>query len=152
MKMEINGHSFFNGNLASEEKDVEDETSLLDEEILAEDNEWNQFDEIVGCIEDIVIEKQFQDLQESFLEKHYHHFDIGTEENKLIYMELFQVSFITLTVHLTELWNIVIVFVFQEYTKMLEEFIEGELEQRVENFCMKDFIKGKTEIKRKTHC
>ena len=31
---------------------------------------------------------------------------------------------------------------------MLEEFIEGELEQRVENFCMKDFIKGKTEIKR----
>mgnify|MGYP002042081990 CR=1 FL=1 len=32
---------------------------------------------------------------------------------------------------------------FQEYTKMLEEFIEGELEQRIENFCMKDFIKGK---------
>lgn len=26
---------------------------------------------------------------------------------------------------------------------MLEEFIEGELEQRIENFCMKDFIKGK---------
>ena len=41
----------------------------------------------------IVIEQQFQDLQESFLEKHYHHFDIGTEENKLIYMEIFQVRF-----------------------------------------------------------
>ena len=61
------------------------------EEILAQDREYNQFDEIIGCIEDIVIEQQFQDLQESFLEKHYHHFDIGTEENKLIYMEIFQV-------------------------------------------------------------
>ena len=30
---------------------------------------------------------------------------------------------------------------------MLEEFIEGELEQRVENFCMKDFIKGKLRSK-----
>ena len=38
---------------------------------------------------------------------------------------------------------IFILTLFQEYTKMLEEFIEGELEQRIENFCMKDFIKGK---------
>ena len=90
MKMETNGHhpNFSNGNLPEDHHDLEDE------EILAEDNEWNQFDETIGCIEDIVIEKQFQDLQESFLEKHYHHFEIGTEENKLIYMELFQVSFI----------------------------------------------------------
>ena len=90
MKMERNGHhpNFSNGNLPEDHHDLEDE------EILAEDNEWNQFDETIGCIEDIVIEKQFQDLQESFLEKHYHHFEIGTEENKLIYMELFQVSFI----------------------------------------------------------
>ena len=91
MKMETNGHhpNFSNGNLPEDHHDLEDE------EILAEDNEWNQFDETIGCIEDIVIEKQFQDLQESFLEKHYHHFEIGTEENKLIYMELFQVSFIS---------------------------------------------------------
>ena len=61
------------------------------EEILAQDREYNQFDEIIGCIEDIVIEQQFQDLQESFLERNFHHFDIGTEENKLIYMEIFQV-------------------------------------------------------------
>ena len=66
------------------------------EEILAQDREYNQFDEIIGCIEDIVIEQQFQDLQESFLEKHYHHFDIGTEENKLIYMEIFQVRFMNI--------------------------------------------------------
>ena len=91
MKMETNGHhhNVSNGNLPEDHAKDDD---LEDEEILAEDNEWNQFDEIIGCIEDIVIEKQFQDLQESFLEKHYHHFEIGTEENKLIYMELFQVS------------------------------------------------------------
>ena len=90
MKMETNGHhhNVCNGNLPEDHAKDDD---LEDEEILAEDNEWNQFDEIIGCIEDIVIEKQFQDLQESFLEKHYHHFEIGTEENKLIYMELFQV-------------------------------------------------------------
>lgn len=90
MKMETNGHhhNVSNGNLPEDHAKDDD---LEDEEILAEDNEWNQFDEIIGCIEDIVIEKQFQDLQESFLEKHYHHFEIGTEENKLIYMELFQV-------------------------------------------------------------
>ena len=87
METNGNGHSLINGDF----KDL-DESLDSEEEILAEDNEWNQFDEIVGCIEDIVIEKQFQDLQESFLEKHYHHFDLGTEENKLIYMELFQVS------------------------------------------------------------
>ena len=90
METNGNGHSLINGDF-DECKDL-DEALNSEEEILAEDNEWNQFDEIVGCIEDIVIEKQFQDLQESFLEKHYHHFDLGTEENKLIYMEIFQVS------------------------------------------------------------
>lgn len=104
------------------------DTELVDEEeeILAQDREYSQFDEIIGCIEDIVIEQQFQDLQESFLEKHYHHFEIGTEENKLIYMEI-----------------------FQDYTKAVEEFIEKELEQRIENFNMKDFIKGKQKFKQK---
>ena len=62
------------------------------EEILAQENhEIDKFDEIIGCIEDIVIDQPFQELQESFLEKHYHNFDIDTEENKLIYTEIFQV-------------------------------------------------------------
>lgn len=71
---------------------IDDIDDTEEEEILAQDREWNQFDEIIGCIEDIVIEQQFQDLQESFLEANYEHFEVGTEENKLIYMEIFQVS------------------------------------------------------------
>ena len=99
--MSTNGHNSTNGSVkeSNESNGSRDsfESFESEEEILAEDNEWNQFDEIVGCIEDIVIDQQFQDLQESFLEKHYHHFEIGTEENKLIYMELFQVSEYKLT-------------------------------------------------------
>ena len=79
---------FVFSDLAADETEFDDH----DEEILAQDREYNQFDEIIGCIEDIVIEQQFQDLQESFLEKNYQHFEIGTEENKLIYMEIFQVK------------------------------------------------------------
>ena len=37
------------------------------------------FDQIVGAIEDIVIDDQFQDLQTELLEKHFHHFDVSTE-------------------------------------------------------------------------
>ena len=95
--------------------DLEDD----DEIIIAQDREYSLFDEIIGCIEDIVIEQQFQDLQESFLEKHYQEFEIDAEENKLIYTEI-----------------------FKDYTKTVEEFIEKELELRIENFSMKDFIKG----------
>ena len=98
-----------NGRLSSTANEVDEDDFDPDdlggetgvEEILAQDRDYNQFDEIIGCIEDIVIEQQFQDLQESFLEKHYHHFDIGTEENKLIYMEIFQVRLMTiLKVHI----------------------------------------------------
>ena len=63
-----------------------------EEEIFAQDRDLDQFDEIIGCIEDIVIEKNFEDLQESFLERNYHHFEVGTEENKLIYTNIFHVS------------------------------------------------------------
>ena len=41
------------------------------------------FDQIVGAIEDIVIDDQFQDLQTELLEKHFHHFDVSTEKNTL---------------------------------------------------------------------
>ena len=52
MRMETNGHhhNVSNGNLPEDHAKDDD---LEDEEILAEDNEWNQFDEIIGCIEDI---------------------------------------------------------------------------------------------------
>ena len=38
------------------------------------------FDQIVGAIEDIVIDDRFQDLQTDLLEKHFHHFDVSSEK------------------------------------------------------------------------
>ena len=39
----------------------------------------------------------------------------------------------------------------QEYTKAVEEFIEKELEQRIENFNMKEFIQGKSSNNKNVH-
>ena len=52
-------------NISYVEEDVEDERDL----IFAEDsnNDQSYFDNIVGCIEDIVIGEKFQDLQVSRL-------------------------------------------------------------------------------------
>jgi hypothetical protein len=84
----VNVEEFIDNGHEEEEEEEEEE------EILAQSEDLDDFDLIIGCIEDIFIEKQFQDLQESFLEGNYHHFEIGTEENKLIYTEIFQVHFL----------------------------------------------------------
>ena len=41
------------------------------------------FDQIVGAIEDIVIDDRFQDLQTDLLEKHFHHFDVSNRPTKI---------------------------------------------------------------------
>ncbi|XP_040573958.1 ADP-ribosylation factor-like protein 2-binding protein isoform X2 [Lepeophtheirus salmonis] len=72
--------------------------------VQSEISEPSNFDKIVGCIEDIVIEDEFQELQQTLLDKHYIHFDENLEENKFIYTEI-----------------------FEEYTSRVETFIETEL-------------------------
>ena len=46
------------------------------EEIFLEDGHKSMFDEIVGAIEDIVVDDKFQTLQSNILEKYYCHFDV----------------------------------------------------------------------------
>ena len=48
-----------------------------DEVILDPDQAETAFDQIVGAIEDIVVDDRFQDLQTDLLEKHFHHFDVS---------------------------------------------------------------------------
>lgn len=48
-----------------------------------------QFDETVGHIEDIIVSQEFEDLQNEFMEKHYHEFE-DVEENKLVYTTIFK--------------------------------------------------------------
>ncbi|XP_071403521.1 ADP-ribosylation factor-like protein 2-binding protein [Centroberyx affinis] len=74
------------------------------------------FDAVIGSIEDIIMEEEFQQLQQSFMEKHYLEFD-DSEENKLCYTPI-----------------------FNEYVDLLEKHLEQQLMERIPNFNMSAFI------------
>ena len=59
-------------------------------------------------------------ISSCILRSHCDEFDETSEENKLVYTEIYQL-----------------------YTSAVEDFIEAELEKRVPDFRMKDFVKGK---------
>merc|ERR1712241_445445 len=95
-----------------------------EEEIIAEHCDGgggSEIDAIIGAIEDIVVGDTFQELQLGLLEQYHHHFE-DTEENKLVYTE-----------------------VFQMYTTEIEEFITTELSQRFHDFCMERFLRQLSE-------
>ncbi|XP_034032839.1 ADP-ribosylation factor-like protein 2-binding protein [Thalassophryne amazonica] len=74
------------------------------------------FDAVIGCIEDIIIDDKFEQLQERFMEKHYLEFE-DSEENKLSYTIL-----------------------FNEYADLLEKYLEQQLMARIPSFSMNTFI------------
>ncbi|KNC97624.1 uncharacterized protein SPPG_07092 [Spizellomyces punctatus DAOM BR117] len=74
------------------------------------------FDSIVGELEDMLMDPYFISLQESLLSENCHHFT-DDEENKLVYMD-----------------------VFQQYVSKLEQFIEKRLKSRLPGFSMADFM------------
>ncbi|XP_022098080.1 ADP-ribosylation factor-like protein 2-binding protein [Acanthaster planci] len=76
-----------------------------------------KFDMTIGHIEDIIMEDEFQRLQNDFLEKNYLHFE-DTEENKFIYTDI-----------------------FKEYNLLIEKYIEDQLVARIPGFDMEDFTK-----------
>jgi len=76
-----------------------------------------RFDQIIGHIEDIIMEPEFQSLQDDFMENNYKHF-MDSDENKFIYSEL-----------------------HKEYVNKIEKYLEEELKRRIENFSMQDFMK-----------
>ncbi|KAL9839716.1 LOW QUALITY PROTEIN: ADP-ribosylation factor-like protein 2-binding protein [Geothlypis trichas] len=62
----------------------------------------DEFDAVVGYLEDIIMDDDFQLIQRNFLEKHYQVDD--SEENKLIYTDI-----------------------FNEYISLVEKYIEEKL-------------------------
>ena len=56
---------------------VEQDVVANEEEVFLESENNSVFDEIVGAIEDIVVDDKFQNLQADILEKHFHHFDVS---------------------------------------------------------------------------
>ncbi|XP_014260637.1 ADP-ribosylation factor-like protein 2-binding protein isoform X1 [Cimex lectularius] len=77
--------------------------------------EETYFDKIVGHLEDILIDSNFQKIQKEFLDKHWTEFDEG-EENKLMYTEI-----------------------FDNYVATIEQCIEDRLKQEIPNFNMEFF-------------
>ncbi|KAM4721307.1 ADP-ribosylation factor-like protein 2-binding protein [Rhinophrynus dorsalis] len=75
-----------------------------------------EFDCVVGHLEDIIMDDNFQLLQRGFMDKYYKEFD-DAEENKLIYTSI-----------------------FNEYICLLEKFIEEQLIERIPTFNMTSFI------------
>ncbi|XP_029464603.1 ADP-ribosylation factor-like protein 2-binding protein isoform X2 [Rhinatrema bivittatum] len=74
-----------------------------------------EFDAVVGHIEDIIMDGEFQLLQRNFMDKYYCEFE-DTEENKLIYTPI-----------------------FNEYISLVEKYIEQQLIKRLPGFSMTSF-------------
>uniref|UniRef100_A0A0V0GCJ8 ADP-ribosylation factor-like protein 2-binding protein n=1 Tax=Triatoma dimidiata TaxID=72491 RepID=A0A0V0GCJ8_TRIDM len=75
----------------------------------------NSFDKIIGIIEDILVDESFQNMQRQFLDQYWDQFDDG-EENRLIYMDIFQL-----------------------YVRIVEQKIEKKLKETINNFEMGQF-------------
>jgi len=92
--------------------------SNCSEELLFDGNDNNsteaetEFDQLVGLLEEILMDEGFSSMQSSFCEEHCGVFEEG-EENKLEYMPI-----------------------FEEYTDKIETFIIGRLQERMEGFTM----------------
>ncbi|KAI8904052.1 ADP-ribosylation factor-like 2-binding protein, partial [Gorgonomyces haynaldii] len=79
-------------------------------------HQQDKFDEIVGCLEDILMEDEFQDMQHQFMTNNMNAFE-QDEENKLEYMTI-----------------------FKDYTYMIEAYLTKHLQQRLDWFSMPAFI------------
>lgn len=57
--------------------------------VLGENKEDNEFDRIVGALQEVLLDENFERLQKKFCGEHCMHFE-ATEENKLIYTDIFK--------------------------------------------------------------
>ncbi|GBG34778.1 ADP-ribosylation factor-like protein 2-binding protein [Hondaea fermentalgiana] len=78
--------------------------------------EENAFDEVVGALENIIMEPGFAEMQTRFCQDHCELFDPDEEENKLEYTTL-----------------------FHEYTDLIEGYLESRLQRRMPGFRLDKF-------------
>lgn len=108
----------------------EEEVNIVDGEELADgededinivddgsklDDRARRFDVIVGALEDVLMDPEFEELRESFCRENCRHFE-DSDENKLIYTDL-----------------------FARYTSLVENTIESKLKEAVPGFSMAEF-------------
>ncbi|ORX58541.1 ADP-ribosylation factor-like protein 2-binding protein-like protein [Piromyces finnis] len=75
-----------------------------------------KFDTTIGAIEDIILDDEFTTLQEKFFKENCEEFE-DTEENKLIYTEI-----------------------FNDYTEKIEQYLEKKLKEKFSWFDMTEFL------------
>ena len=108
-----------------------------DDEVILDDQAETAFDQIVGAIEDIVVDDRFQDLQTDLLEKHFHHFDVSTRVvilkkcNHTYKYNICQTMWIKITLlsKSSEENKLIYTDIFNEYTVEIEKYIEAALVQ-----------------------
>ena len=98
----------------ADNKIIEDD---FEESSVNKDSDNYKFDKFAEALQDIVIEDEFEKMQNDFCEKYYKIFE-EKDENKLEYTKI-----------------------FNEYTKTTEEFLEKELKKRVKEYNIDDFYK-----------
>ncbi|XP_059477512.1 ADP-ribosylation factor-like protein 2-binding protein [Neocloeon triangulifer] len=109
-------------NINGEKNSSHDEKGLRNGEDFSETLELNVsmgsmlFDTTIGHIEDIIMDPNFQILRETFMDQNCVHFE-DNEENKLIYMDI-----------------------FQEYIRSIEDHLKNELLRRIPDFNMTIFL------------
>ena len=89
----------------------------FEESIVNKDSDDFKFDIFAEALQDIVIEEEFEKMQNDFCEKYYKEFE-DKDENKLEYTKI-----------------------FNEYTKTTEDFLEKNLKKRVTQYKIDDFYK-----------
>jgi ADP-ribosylation factor 2-binding protein len=83
----------------------------------------DKFDEIVGALQDILLDPAFEKMQKDFFNSNCLQFE-ATEENKLVYTSI-----------------------FKSYTDLIEAFILDRLNQIIDGFDMETFLKQVIERK-----
>ena len=86
------------------------------EEILLENDDSDNFNIIIGCLEETVMGETFQNLQSQFMDKYYKQFE-ESEENKLEYTQI-----------------------FNEYVDKIEKYVDSELKKVLPEFNMHSFL------------
>lgn len=78
--------------------------------------EDDYFDQVVGCLQEIILDPEFDRMQKGFGNDNCMQFE-ATEENKLVYTTI-----------------------FNKYTTTIEAYINEQLTEMVDNFSMERFI------------
>ena len=118
---QVNGRSA-NFNQEIDDQQLEDDYGgEIDIEAGWQDEEQMRFDTVVGALQEILADEQFDSMQRGFCLKYCMEFE-ATEENKLSYMQIFKEYQETIEAHLVKsLTEMVPDFNMEEFSSELEK-------------------------------